>query len=211
MKKTFTLIELIVVISIIAVLAAIIAPNAFQAINKSKASRIAADLKSVKAAGIGFYADVGQWPVYVNNLTYTCVSDAPPATCGSSGAHPLLVNPGVTGWDGPYLEKDAVAPIWVGTISGGCQAVGFYYTQWYGGGWGTLPNNWYGTFDINKDGNDEIRDGAWSITGFPIPEDVARGVNKALDGDNLGYNDTTGTLKLGNFCRGAITLYGGNM
>ena len=46
MRKWFTLIELIVVISIIAVLSAIIAPNAFRAIEKSKITKALSDIKT---------------------------------------------------------------------------------------------------------------------------------------------------------------------
>ena len=46
--NAFTLIELIVVIVIIAVLAGIIAPNAFRAIEKAKLSRVAHDAQNIK-------------------------------------------------------------------------------------------------------------------------------------------------------------------
>jgi general secretion pathway protein G len=59
MRKTFTLIELIVVIAIIAILAAIITPNAFMAIEKSKVSRIVADCKSIRTAAYNMFADTG--------------------------------------------------------------------------------------------------------------------------------------------------------
>ncbi|NCC82098.1 MAG: prepilin-type N-terminal cleavage/methylation domain-containing protein [Clostridia bacterium] len=39
-KKGFTLVELLVVIAIIAILAAVVAPNAFKAIEKSKVTAI---------------------------------------------------------------------------------------------------------------------------------------------------------------------------
>ena len=61
-KKNFTLIELVVVIAIMAVLAAIITPNALRAIEKAKISRAAEDMNAIRAAALSFYADTGTWP-----------------------------------------------------------------------------------------------------------------------------------------------------
>jgi len=59
--KSFTLIELTVVIAIIAVLAAVVAPNAFKTIEKSKITRMTSDLNTIKKASIVHYADTGNW------------------------------------------------------------------------------------------------------------------------------------------------------
>ena len=85
-RAGFTLIELLVVIAIIAVLAAIIAPNAFKAVEKSKISATIGDYGAVKTAAMSYYADTGAWPA--NGST----------TVG------LIATDGVAGWDGPYLE-----------------------------------------------------------------------------------------------------------
>ncbi|MBE3588244.1 MAG: prepilin-type N-terminal cleavage/methylation domain-containing protein [Thermoanaerobacteraceae bacterium] len=61
-NRGFTLVELLVVIAIIGILAAIIAPNAFKAIEKSKVAAAEADYKSIKAAALNFYTDIGKWP-----------------------------------------------------------------------------------------------------------------------------------------------------
>ena len=49
-RRGFTLVELLVVIAIIGILAAIIAPNAFKAIEKGKVAAAEADYKAIKAA-----------------------------------------------------------------------------------------------------------------------------------------------------------------
>lgn len=93
-KKTFTLIELIVVIAIIAILSAIITPNAFRAIQKAKISGTISNMKSVRAAAFNYYADIGTWPWQGatqdqhNNTGIGLVSDD-----------------GALYWDGPYLES----------------------------------------------------------------------------------------------------------
>ncbi|KUK22858.1 MAG: prepilin-type N-terminal cleavage/methylation domain-containing protein [Synergistetes bacterium] len=84
-RKGFTLVELLVVIAIIGILVAIITPNAFRAIERSKIARLEADLHAIKSASLAYYIDVGDWPSQLNDL----VDPATPPT----------------GWDGPYLEK----------------------------------------------------------------------------------------------------------
>ncbi len=98
MKRSFTLVELIVVIAIVAILAAIIAPNAFRAIEKAKISRAAEDMKTIKAAALAYYTDTGTWPLIGVG-----------GAIRGTGAGFLTNDDGygnpVPGWDGPYLEK----------------------------------------------------------------------------------------------------------
>jgi prepilin-type N-terminal cleavage/methylation domain-containing protein len=190
MKKSFTLIELIVVIAIIVVLAAIIAPNAFRATEKAKISRIVADLKTIKAASMTFYTDTGKWILSV-------IGGYGPI----KGNHPLLVNPDpvIAGWDGSYLEGPAKAPAVEGIIWNGlpgCTAPGYYYFANDAEGWTSGP--WYAYFNLDKDNTTGIvspYDGslgnevtnAWSINIFPMPDDIKQSVNRAMDGDNSAW------------------------
>ena len=93
MKKGFTLIELIVVIAIIAVLGAVIAPNAFKSIEKAKISATVEDLNSIKTAASAYFTDTAAWPISAANFT--------------AG--------GATGWDGPYLDKWPAGGRWPGS------------------------------------------------------------------------------------------------
>ncbi|KUK41828.1 MAG: N-terminal methylation protein [Clostridia bacterium 62_21] len=87
-ERGFTLVELLVVIAIIGILAAVIAPNAFKAIEKSKVAAAEADYKAIKAAALNFYTDTGTWPA---------------TATGDPG---FVTEPaGVDGWNGPYLER----------------------------------------------------------------------------------------------------------
>jgi general secretion pathway protein G len=86
-QRGFTLVELLVVIAIIGILAAIIAPNAFKAIEKGKVAAAEADYKAIKAAALNYYTDTGEWP-----------NDG----AANTG---FVQSDGKTGWNGPYLER----------------------------------------------------------------------------------------------------------
>ena len=96
-SKGFTLIELLVVIAIIGILAAIIAPNAFKAIEKSKVAAVESDYKAVKSATLMYYSDVGAWPKARNSFNDSITPDETASFVTGEGAP--------NGWDGPYLEK----------------------------------------------------------------------------------------------------------
>ena len=100
MRRDFTLVELVVVIAIIAILAAIVTPNAFRAIEKSKCARAIQEAKTIKTAALSYYADTGTWP---------------PRYRLTTPLNPFLTDPGVAGWDGPYVEKWNAHP-WAGHI-----------------------------------------------------------------------------------------------
>lgn len=101
-KKGFTLVELLVVIAIIAILAAIITPNAFKAIEKSKVASAESDYKAIKTAALSYYSDAGEWPA-----TGTNAKD--PGFITKIGT--------VNAWNGPYLEKWPTKNPWGGTYT----------------------------------------------------------------------------------------------
>jgi|Deesub1362A_J573_1020465.scaffolds.fasta_scaffold00425_6 general secretion pathway protein G len=98
-RRGFSLVELLVVIAIIGILAAIIAPNAFKAIEKGKVAAAEADYKAIKAAALNYYTDTGGWPK----------EQATP-----SNDPGFVADPGTTGWNGPYLERWPARNPWGG-------------------------------------------------------------------------------------------------
>ena len=94
-NKGFTLVELLVVIAIIAILAAVIAPNAFKAIDKAKVSAVVSDYRAVKVATLVYYSDTGKWP------TSSTASKPDPGFV----ANPFeAADPEFGAWNGPYLD-----------------------------------------------------------------------------------------------------------
>lgn len=92
-KKGFTLIELMVVIAIIAVLAAVVAPQVFRQVAKGRAASVESFYNSVKTAATSYFSDTGAWPGSCNN-----------AVCNTA-ANGFVTGGALAGWDGPYVDR----------------------------------------------------------------------------------------------------------
>ncbi|MGI6294836.1 MAG: prepilin-type N-terminal cleavage/methylation domain-containing protein [Armatimonadota bacterium] len=101
-KKGFTLVELLVVIVVLAVLAAIVLPKFMDSSARSKESALKSDLKLVRTAISLFQADIGKYPNSLADLAESDVSKVK----GKDGA---AVSAG--DWHGPYLESVVTDPI----------------------------------------------------------------------------------------------------
>jgi type II secretion system protein G len=62
LRRAFTLIELLIVVAIIAILAAIAVPNFLEAQTRSKVSRVKADQRSIATAIEAYYVDNNRYP-----------------------------------------------------------------------------------------------------------------------------------------------------
>jgi general secretion pathway protein G len=120
-----------VVIAIIGILAGVIIPTAFRAIEKSKIARAVHDVRSIKGAALAFYNDTGLWPggqwgpMYITGWSdpkfrgdpYS-PADQPsgegftsrPIVHGGSAAEQAMGNNGLPYWQGPYLDKWSFSP-----------------------------------------------------------------------------------------------------
>lgn len=93
--RGFTLLELLVVMVIIGLLAAYVAPRYFSQVGKSEVRAAQAQIAALTSALNTYRLDVGQFP-----------SD-------EQGLAALTARPnGVTRWDGPYLQKGVPPDPW---------------------------------------------------------------------------------------------------
>lgn len=103
--RGFTLVELLVVVVVLAVLAAIVLPKFMDSGKRSKESALRSDLKLVRNAISLFRNDTGVYPLTLDDLAAT----AAPAK-GSDGTADVALT--ASSWHGPYLQSvpvDAVS------------------------------------------------------------------------------------------------------
>lgn len=92
-ERGFTLVELLVVITIIALIMGIVGPRVLNYLTESKAKAAKIQIESFASALDLFFLDTGRYPN------------------GSEGLNALVRRPGnITAWNGPYLKGGLVPP-----------------------------------------------------------------------------------------------------
>src|SRR4030042_757579 len=96
-RKAFTLVELLVVVLIITMLAAFVAPRMFSGIGKTKADLTKAKMAIVENALARFYIDCGRYPADSEGLEVLVL---PPSDMEDGK------------WNGPYLKRSDLLDLW---------------------------------------------------------------------------------------------------
>jgi general secretion pathway protein G len=118
-RRGFTLVELLVVIVVLAVLAAIVLPKFLGAGQRSKEAALKSDLKILRNAISLFLTDTSAYPAALADLAST---SAPASGLDSAGAAKTIA---AADWNGPYIEELPNDPI--------SSAAFTYYTSTAGG------------------------------------------------------------------------------
>src|SRR3982751_1515066 len=94
-RRGFTLMELLIVLVLIGLLAALVAPTLYQRINPAKESAARAQIENFMTALDSYFVDTGRYP------------------SGTEGLKALRAKPESSDkWNGPYLKKEVPADPW---------------------------------------------------------------------------------------------------
>ena len=85
----FTLVELMIVVAIIAMLAALAVPRLIGAFGASKLKTVQVQVETLSVALDTFHLDAGRYPTQQEGLQVLVINSTPP----------------IAGWKGPYLKK----------------------------------------------------------------------------------------------------------
>lgn len=194
MRKTaFTLIELLIVVAIIAILAAIAVPNFFEAQVRAKVSRALADMRTVATAVEAYTVDNNAPPP---NDGYLNVIPVELTTPVSFIASKDLIDPFATGIEDALTSEEARSRFYTYQ-----QIVTFEEAQFWesvgrrcpneaidslSGNWGAVGK--YGKWRLVSIGPDRVY---LDLDNFPPP----------LRGSDILYDPTNGTRSFGNILR----------
>jgi len=121
LNRAFTLIELLIVVAIIAILAAIAVPNFLEAQTRAKVSRAKADMRSLASAIETFNLDNNHY-LYCNRPAFAVVVDETPKRPNHRPTFERLTSPiayltGVESFTDPFKPRGVTTANWSGDPS----------------------------------------------------------------------------------------------
>lgn len=121
-RRGFTLAEMLVTVSIIAVLAAVVVPSVAGSLFKGDAGRVVSDLTNVRGAIEQFLSDVRRYPGRTGDLTAlitvtgTDINSTTPAVVATNTYGVTYTQAVINRWRGPYINNVPSATGFGGTI-----------------------------------------------------------------------------------------------
>ncbi|MEM9415925.1 MAG: prepilin-type N-terminal cleavage/methylation domain-containing protein [Planctomycetota bacterium] len=170
-RNGFSLIEIMIVVVVMGILAALIVPQFSKAADKAKAARIVATADALKSACTRYYTDTGTLALEYGSDSYATATH-----------HRLSMDQSTSGWNGPYLDDPMTkAENPFGT-----------YAYLYA----TIHSSAGGGFDLTGSGTDTHTTGN-SLLLNNVPEEAAEQVDAMIDGGGVGGGDwkTTGRVE----------------
>lgn len=190
-RLAFTLIELLIVVAIIAILAAIAVPNFLEAQVRSKVSRCKADMRSVVTALESYAVDNSKYPPMADN---TPGLDVRPVGNGFHSRMPTFLTTPIqyvtSMFEDPFVKADTA---WSNNTYPLATRVGMRYA-------------YYETVSLSAPAPDGYTDlwnklvpwvGSWLLYGYG-PDRTALAPN---NGTLIPYDATNGTVSAGNIVR----------
>jgi prepilin-type N-terminal cleavage/methylation domain-containing protein len=206
MKRCFTLIELLIVVAIIAILAAIAVPNFLEAQTRSKIARISSDMRTAATGLEAYYVDHNKYPFDHRNdrgrglvtghfFNYVSMISTPVAYLTSGNLPDPFYSPDdqveigqkVTSFRYFNYGYGQGSTNWGDTIDGSRHPVNVY------AGRDILPTPGYCLRSYGPDRQNQNSE--WLIGGPHVP------MNGGLLGVNAIYDATNGTISLGDLTR----------
>jgi len=118
LKKGFTLVEIMITISIIGILLSVATPSLLRARQKAQEVELQADLRVIRDACERYNADLGVYPVNIGWLTHTRWVHEYPYGYNALGQFITVTN-GAQKWQGPYLKLKE-SKKWISPYFGFC-------------------------------------------------------------------------------------------
>ena len=110
-RKGLTLPEVLVTITLIAVLASAVVPAIASQLKESDPSRVGNDMAAIRGAVEQFLTDVRRFPGGIAQLRAPVTASMSPLTTTAQGPYATA---DVARWKGPYLSKDSIGAVSTG-------------------------------------------------------------------------------------------------
>lgn len=211
MRRAFTLIELLIVVAIIAILAAIAVPNFLEAQVRSKVARTVSDMRTIATAIEAYAVDFNKPPFdWAPDVTYpyylhNCLSTPVGYLSNGHLIHDQFAKNRQSGLDNPsgIRERYRYRAFGETYLSGGVPRSPFQIPAWGPSARGNqMAMDVHGAWFLASKGPD--------ASNYPLPVGFADGVN-ANDWLWLVYDASNGTLSSGEILRSqkaaAVTGY----